>query len=281
MRLRLLPLLLLVACSGNAPAASGSLASGVATPGDCEDSNWRGDAVRVCEERIYTLDTRALNIDATPNGGITVEVWDRDEIEVVARIDANAPTAPEANALLADVHIDTGETVRARVPESRDKRWVSVSYTVRAPRDADLDLRTVNGGITVRQIEGRLRARAVNGGLSLDGVGGDVTAHTTNGGVDLRLSRGLSRGDALDVHTTNGGIQVSASGDLSAEIDLSTGNGPLRIGDFPIEDVQCSGSRWRDGCIGGRAQGTLGGGGATLRLATTNGPIELTRARGR
>ncbi|MEL6615915.1 MAG: hypothetical protein AAFQ43_09265, partial [Bacteroidota bacterium] len=253
MRLLFLPLALLVACGGNAPAASGaqSHTGTTGTTGDCEERTWRGDGERVCEERTFTLDTRALRVDATPNGGITVDAWDRNEIEVVARIDASAPTAPEVEALLAQVRIETGETVRARIPESRDNRWVSVSYTIRAPRDADLDVRTVNGGITVRDVEGRLRATAVNGGLDLDGVGGDVTAKTTNGGVSLRLARGLSRGDALDVETTNGGIELAASGDLSAEIDLSTGNGPLRIDDFDLGEVDCERSRWRSGCVGG------------------------------
>ena len=49
----------------------------------------------------------ALAVDAAPNGGISVRGWDRAEIQVRARVTANADTQQEADAIAADVRVLT------------------------------------------------------------------------------------------------------------------------------------------------------------------------------
>jgi DUF4097 and DUF4098 domain-containing protein YvlB len=222
-----------------------------------------------CEVRETTLSAvRELGVDAQPNGGISVTAWNRPEIRVEARIRAQAPTRAEAASLGSAIRIETrGGEVRATGPESRDRRSWSVSYEIFAPRETDLDLETVNGGVSVSGIRGDLDLSTTNGGIDLDEVAGRVRARTTNGGVDVELASGRWSGEGMDLETTNGGITLAVPANFSARLVASTVHGGLET-DFPVS-VQ--------GRIGRRVDAVLGDGGPTVSLTTTNGGIRIRR----
>ena len=57
------------------------------------DREWGGrrDSERFCEVRTTTVAAvDKLDLDGGANGGIEIEAWDRDEIEIEARVWANA-----------------------------------------------------------------------------------------------------------------------------------------------------------------------------------------------
>ena len=222
-----------------------------------------------CEVRESTLAAvRELGVSARPNGGVTVTAWDRPDIRVEARIQAWAPTREEAASLGAAVRVQTdGGEVRATGPESRERRSWSVSYAISAPREIDLDLETVNGGLSVEGIRGDLELTTTNGGIALSGVAGGVRARTTNGGVDVDLAASGWSGEGLDLETTNGGIALALPAGFSARLVASTVHGGLET-DFPVA-VQ--------GRIGRRIDAVIGNGGPTVSLTTTNGGIRIRR----
>jgi DUF4097 and DUF4098 domain-containing protein YvlB len=106
-----------------------------------------------------------------------------------------------------------------------------------------------------------------NGGISLDQVGGDVRAETTNGGVNARLAGNTWKGRGLDLRTTNGGVSVSIPRGYNARLETGTTNGGMNI-DFPIT-VQ--------GLIGKRIETQLGSGGPLVRVVTTNGGVKISQ----
>jgi DUF4097 and DUF4098 domain-containing protein YvlB len=234
----------------------------------CRDRDGDDDAVH-CEVRESTLAAaRELQVDAAPNGGITVTAWDRSDIRVVARIQTRAPTAAEAREIASGIRIETaGGRVSADGPDTRNRRGWSVSYVISAPRGIDLDLSSVNGGLSVDGIRGELDLRTTNGGIDLDDIGGTVRAHTTNGGIDARLVGSGWSGEGLDLETTNGGISLTVPANFNARLTASTVHGGLDT-DFPMT-VQ--------GRIGRRVDATLGSGGPPVSLETTNGGIEIRR----
>lgn len=269
---------LTTACTSRAASHSASYATAQSDP--CEDHNYRNDDhIRVCEERTVTLDARDLVLDASINGGVKVTAWDRDEIEIVARIEAAAPTEAEARQLVDATRIETGGTVRAISPETkvrdgRQNSWVSTSFEVRVPRTTDLDLKALNGGISVEGVEGDIEAETINGGISLNNVAGDVRAHTTNGGVSVGLVGGSWDGAGLDVETTNGGISISIPNDYSADLTAST-----QMGRISADGLTTRGQRQRGRWTGETIQGTIGQGGAPIRAVTTNGGVSIRRGR--
>jgi Putative adhesin len=234
----------------------------------CADRHDDRDRATHCEMHEDTIGgANPLDIDAGRNGGIRVRGWDRGDVLVRARIEAQAETDADARRLVAGVRIDTaGGRVRADGPETsgRDESW-SVSFEINVPRNAMLTLNTNNGGIAIDDFRGTAKFHARNGGLALRNVGGDLRGDTTNGGVTLDVSGDHWDGSGLDVETRNGGINLNLPKGFSAELEAGTTHGRVSV-DFPIT-VQ--------GSIGRHLETTLGSGGPKLRAITTNGGVTI------
>lgn len=238
--------------------------------GWCEESRGDSDRDRYCMALVGSFeDSGSLSVDGGGNGGIQVEGWNRDAVEVRAKVWANARSEERARELADEVVVDLRDgRLYADGPETgRGEGW-GVSWEVRVPRDTDLNLETRNGGIGVAHVSGRIDVRAVNGGVHLTGVGGDVVGRTTNGGLHVELDGRRWDGEGLDVQTTNGGVTLRVPSDYSARLETGTVNGGIDI-DFPVM-VQ--------GRIGRRLAATLGEGGPTVRATTTNGGVRIIRA---
>ena len=237
----------------------------------CRDSNNRNgdDRERFCEVREKRLDpSRGLDIDGRQNGGVSVHGWDRPQVLVLAKIQADGEDVDEARDIASQIEIQTADgRVRAEGPSTRRHQSWAVSYEVWAPQQTDLHLVTQNGGISVQNIDGRLELTAVNGGIALNGVSGDVHGQTTNGPLNVELDGGRWRGNGLDLQTTNGPVNLSLPDGYSAHLETGTVNGGMRI-DFPIT---------LQGNIGRRIATDLGDGGPTIRAITTNGPVNIRR----
>ena len=237
----------------------------------CREGRGRSndDRDRVCEVREKRLSpTRMLDIDGRENGGVSVHGWDRSEVLILAKIQADADDADEAKDVAAGITIDVdGGRIRADGPSTRRHQSWSVSYEVWTPRQTDLRVSTHNGGISIDDIEARLDLGAVNGGIALHRVAGDVHGQTTNGPLNVDLDGDRWRGTGLDLRTTNGPVNLDIPDGYSARLETGTVNGGMRI-DFPVT---------LQGVIGRHISTQLGSGGAPIRAVTTNGPVEIRR----
>src|SRR5438874_4823737 len=237
----------------------------------CREGRSRGndDRDRFCEVREKRVSpSRVLDIDGRENGGVSVHGWDRSEVLIVAKIQADADDADEAKDLASRISIDVdGGRIRAEGPSTRRHQSWSVSYDVWTPRQTDLRVATHNGGISIDDIEARLDLGAVNGGIALHRVAGDVHGETTNGPLNVDLEGDRWRGAGLDLRTTNGPVNLEIPDGYSARLETGTVNGPMHI-DFPVT---------LQGVIGRHITTQLGGGGPPIRAVTTNGPVEIRR----
>jgi DUF4097 and DUF4098 domain-containing protein YvlB len=94
-----------------------------------------------------------------------------------------------------------------------------------------------------------------------------VNATTTNGSVTASL--GYVTGDApMHFTTTNGSVTLLAPESLSADLEMSTTNGELRT-DFPLTV--------RGGFKRNQVRGTIGQGGRSIVVRSTNGDVVLKR----
>lgn len=241
-----------------------------ADEGWCDDE-WGGrDQDRYCMALEAEFDDPGrLSIDGGMNGGVRVEGWSRNVVEVRAKVWANARTMAQAEDIADEVRVrmDDGR-LRADGPDTgRGESW-GVSWEVMVPHDSDLDIETHNGGIGVEDVTGRIEFHALNGGVRLTGVAGDVVGQTTNGGRHVELAGDNWDGEGLDVETTNGGVTLLVPANYSARLETGTVNGGIDI-DFPVT-VQ--------GRVGRRLSTTLGEGGPTVRAVTTNGGVRVRRS---
>jgi len=230
------------------------------------------DRDRYCEVRTTTIDAgSSFEVDASPNGGISVEAWDRDEIEIRAKVQTHARRPGEARSIAGDIDVRVepdGVSTDGPGRLGRREGW-SVSYRLRVPRRMDLKLRSVNGGIALAGVHGAIDLRTTNGGLSIRDAGGDVRGRSTNGGITARLEGRRWDGRGLDLETTNGGVHIEVPEGYSARLEAATTHGGYSI-DFPITVQGRVDSR--------RLAVDLGDGGPTIRAVTTNGGVSVSRS---
>lgn len=182
-----------------------------------------------------------------------------------------------------------GSELRADGPEGR--RW-TVTYHIRAPRNADLDLSAKNGPLSIRDVDGTIVAQTKNGPLSLRNVSGTIDATTTNGPISVNGGSGN-----MKVQASNGPLSIDLDGNswTGGSLEASTKNGPLSLSiprGFNSGVVVETNGRGpvacrAEGCERFRAERDahdwndqsrrieLGNGPETVRLSTVNGPVTI------
>ena len=235
------------------------------------DNNW-GNNRRAshCEIQEQTLAaTPQIRVDGGMNGGASVKGWSRKDMLIRYKIETQADSDAEAQALARQIHVSTaGGSMHADGPSGfRDMGW-GVSYEIFVPWKTDVDLTTHNGGVHIADVNGHITFNAVNGGAHLTRLAGQVSGHTTNGGLSIELAGNRWEGGELNAETTNGGVRLSVPDGYSAQLETGTVNGHINV-DFPVT-VQ--------GDIRRQMSVTLGTGGPRVRAVTTNGGVTIKRA---
>ncbi len=151
----------------------------------------------------------------------------------------------------------------------------------------DLDIQTTNGGIELDQT-GSASLRTTNGPIRAQDVRGAFEAVTTNGAVRAQVDGG-GPGRPIRVETRNGAVDLTLREANLGDVSVSTSNGAITLrlpektnarvmastshsridSDF---QVQAAAPAARD-----RLEGTIGAGGPTLDLSTSNGVIRLLK----
>lgn len=241
------------------------------TDGFCRNYNYsNGEKASFNEVREVTMPAASLlTVDGQRNGGIWVKGANRSDVLIRACIQARAATDEAARALAGSVRIETGSVVRA---EAASDENLSVSYEIHVPRNTNLKLTAKNGGIGIRGVEGNMEFETVNGGLHLNEIAGDVRGRTANGGLHVELSGNGWKGAGLDVQTTNGGVHLSIPETFAANIETGTVNGGWHSNFAELQIEKTENNRYRPG---GRLNKALNGGGAPVRLITTNGGVHI------
>lgn len=243
----------------------------------CSDNNWsNGDRASFREVREMTLPASgSLRVDGGKNGGISVKGENRSDILVKACINSWAETDEAAKAVAGRLKIGTSPEIKA---DGSDDSNYSVSYEIRVPQSTNLKLNAHNGGISINSVDGMLEFETTNGGVNLQDVSGDVVGRTTNGGVNVRLSGNSWKGNGLNVTTSNGGVNLTLPATYAANIETGTVNGGFRsdIPSLNITTENVKGGEWPGRRTEKRIATSLNGGGAPVKVMTTNGGIRIS-----
>lgn len=241
-------------------------------------NNWsNGDKISFNEVREMTVSPGSLlTVDGKRNGGISVKGENRSDVLIRACVQAWGETEAEAQSLARAIRIETGSVIRAENMSEEMKG--SVSYQILVPRATNLKLTAHNGGISIGSVEGAIEFETKNGGVSLSDVAGDVKGRTTNGGISVNLSGASWRGSGLDVETTNGGVNLSLPENYAARVETGTVNGGFKsdFSSLNVEKDDNEENRWNRKK---RISADLNGGGAPIRVVTTNGGIKISSSR--
>ena len=227
--------------------------------------SWRsGSQERVCESRRTTLPLAGGQLRVTgKNGGIEVTGEDRNDVVLEAQVIGQASSQEEAKQLVQNVRVETEGTIHADGPKTGN--W-SVNYKLHVPKHLAAELQTQNGGISLANLDGTVRAVTTNGGISLRDMGGDVQATTTNGGLSISLAGDSWQGAGLVAKSTNGGVRMTVPANYSAHLIAGTVNGGTDIR-LPMTASVIDSRRHIDGQIGR--------GGPTVQVETINGGVSI------
>jgi len=126
---------------------------------------------------------------------------------------------------------------------------------------------TSGGGIDVDTVSGDLHASTSGGGVQVRGAGGRVEAHSSGGPVTVRFAAGNKSGGELT--TSGGGVRTELDPGVALSIDASSSGGSVHS-DLPVT-VQ--------GTTRNSLRGDINGGGATLRLRSSGGGVQISAMR--
>ena len=260
---------------------------------DCSDLRIRfddRDAMGRSEERTLSKSEAAvLQIHPHSNGGVQVVGWEKETYSVTA-CKAAAGSGDAAEKILSQITMSI-ENGRISTSGPGDEEGWTVYLLIRTPKSASIDMETMNGPISLYDVDGKLTARAHNGPISLKNFSGDAEITAVNGPISLEGSSGSVR-----IHTENGPISVALEGKTWSGTGLSADakNGPLTLmvpndyqSSFVVEStnyapVSCQASicdnarkTWDDN----HRRIEYGNAPAMIRLSTVNGPVSLRESR--
>ena len=265
---------------------------GVSAPGSAQ--------TREFSETVPLESGGSLRLEAS-KGSVTVTAWEREEVEIRARIEAPREVSDDyarraVDATTVDV-TGTSRSVRVRsnyegVPTRAgfwdwDSRTVpSIHYEIRAPRKLSLSVRSDRGPTSLAGFEGRIELDADRGEVDLRDLTGEIrlvidrgqdsTLSVIRGSFDLEADRTNVRmrevriedDSRLDIDRGDAEIDLAAAQGLTLRTDLS------RRADFDSELPLTLGS------LNGRSfDGTINGGGPELFIESDRGSVRLTAAR--
>lgn len=229
-----------------------------------ETAEWR---------KTYELQPGARLEISNINGKIDVEPSSGNTVEIVAEKTARAASSDAARQALERIEIQetaSPASIRIETKVQRNQGGLfsrasyQVHYVVKVPAAADVRFSTVNGGIELTGLTGRINAETTNGGIKAHNVSGSIDASTTNGGVEVDLAQVAQAGVKLGC--TNGGIVLRLPSDSRATISARVTNGGIDTSGVQIDTV---GSSRR------HLDGRMNGGGPRIDLAGTNGGIRI------
>lgn len=183
----------------------------------------------------------SVTILGAPNGSITIEAWQRNEVEITADIELRAGTEEEltqlatVNGFILDEDVNhlriltTGTHDKAfmkRVAKNFPRKLLGlpwkVDYRIRVPAMTDLDINTGRGPFTLTGVEGSIRLMAIESNVNLTLGGGLVMVTVERGSINVRLAARNWRGAGAEIRLATGDLTVElpagASIDINAEV---------------------------------------------------------------
>ncbi len=231
----------------------------------------------------------AVTIVGAPVGSITIEGWQRSEIDVSAEVELRAPSAADLDRLAAVngfVVDEDANHIRIITTGTHDKKFLKlvakdlpknliglpwkIDYHIKVPSMCDLAIDAGSGPIKLSGVEGSIRINALESVADLSLTGSDVFVIIQKGAVNFTIPARAWHGLRAEIKLASGNLSVDLmpgfSGDIDAQVVRS---GEIRS-TFPGLEPRDRAS------IGPRSvRARAGSGGALLTLTVGDGMIQI------
>jgi hypothetical protein len=214
----------------------------------------------------------------THKGSIKVTTWDRPEVEIQARIEAEPGSLMDQRRFEGtDVLVDSfANSVRIKTKYPDDNGCCFsiegsnpvVRYTIQMPRAARLSVRDHRSDTQISDLQGELDINTHRGTVDVHKLGGPLRLSTHRGEVKVDFAS-FAGNTIIDTH--RGSIELSIPKNSRFDIQTSSERHATFESDFSV--ISPSTAR-----RGESFNGSVNGGGPILRIKTDRGHIRL-RAR--
>jgi hypothetical protein len=242
-------------------------------------------------EKRYTVTGTPQVKVGTFDGRVTVSTWDRPEVLVTIEKYAMDQASADRMEVVAT---QDGDRIDVQVRQERlsglnfnfgpHGARLIVSLPARSVLDAasgdgrievrdlegDLTVRTGDGAIRLENVTGSVNARSGDGSVSVDGAPRSLHVRSGDGRVAVRAAPGTKAESEWDISTGDGSVVLEVPEGFGAELDASTGDGRVTVRDVPYSGA--SGSREHRA-----SRGRIGDGGPTIRIRSGDGSIAVRR----
>lgn len=241
-------------------------------------------AMTIADREAHDVWTRQFPLTAggrlvleNVNGAVQVEATTGQTLEMTARRVAKSSSEESARKQLERVSIieaasPTEVRVEVQYPRVNGLSSVEVEWQIKVPAGVAVDITNTNGSLRLAGLDASVEGRTSNGRIQAEALTSpSVDVKTTNGRVFIGYARPLTDTDQVTIDSTNGGVTLTIpeTSRLSLSADLT--NGEFDVADLPVQRADTS-SRWH-------YEGTLNGGGARVRMSTTNGSVHLSKKK--
>ena len=235
-----------------------------------------------------------LSIVGAPAGSITIEGWDRSEIDVAAEIELHGPTNGDLD-LLATVNnfavdVDTNH-VRIITTGTHDKIYMrpfakkfpknlfglpwKIDFHIKVPALTDIEIDAGIGPLKMSGVEGAMRVNALQSDAQLSLTGGYFSGIIQRGAVAVTVPVRSWHGLGMSLQLAGGTLDVALATGFSGDIDATI----LRFGEIKNDYNglgALEGGANNPRLLAGRA----GSGGAKLSFTVGDGTINIRQLSG-
>ncbi len=228
----------------------------------------------------FTEQKIAQEFDAAPGGKLIVDVdfgtvdvsaggGGKVAVEAYRKIDSRDETQEKAYFAAAPLLItQDGDTVTVRThsPHRDNDNWnwsgsvtMDARYTVRLPRQFNVDLHTRGGAISVNGVKGEIKTNTSGGKLKFTQLEGPIDGKTSGGSIEMSSCIGDSK-----INTSGGSIDVKSG---RGRLDARTSGGSIVVRDYIGDtDVKTSGGRLALENVSGKITGKTSAGSIDISL---------------
>ena len=194
----------------------------------------------------------------------------------------------------------SGDSIQIGERHGGDKyRNIGIDYEITLPRGAKIEASTGSGDIETEDVGSALRADSGSGSVRARSVHGPANLQTGSGDIELEENaqgevRAQTGSGSIRVREMNGALRaqtgsgdIEATGKITGDSKLETGSGSVRLtigngAGYTLDATTGSGSIRTQAPIqmsgninSHHVNGTVNGGGPTLRIVTGSGDVEI------
>ena len=233
-----------------------------------------------------------VTLIGAPRGSVTVEGWQRNEVEVTADIELQAETEADLDQLakinsfvfdedLNHVSILTIGTHDREFMKKTAKNFPKkllnlpwkIDFHIRVPANTDLEINAGHGPLKLSGVEGALRISATESDTDLTLTGGTISATITAGKVLFAIPVRSWRGGGADIRIAAGVLNVELPPGFSGDIDADVLHGG-RI----VNTYDGLVAREKPGIAERTMRARAGAGGAFFKFTVGEGSVNIRRS---